>query len=245
MARSVTAREPLDLPANWKVYAASVGSEVWYVGLRTHNEARRNADDMATGRGLSVPRPSMRLRGHDHQSSAARAGRRSAADVLLWQDGGEEAAEHVVSRNTRTEGRRIGELAAMVGINPRTLRYYEAIGLLPSDHRTTNGYRVYGPEDEARLRFILKAKVVGLTLAEIGDILSIWCGGESPCPQVVALLDQKLATIDREITRLHAFRQELATLREEATRTRTAPAAVCGIIEHHDESREHREEQQP
>ena len=40
----------------------------------------------------------------------------------------------------------IGKLATRLGLNPRTLRYYEAVGLLPAPSRTLCGYRVYGEE---------------------------------------------------------------------------------------------------
>lgn len=58
----------------------------------------------------------------------------------------------------------IGELAVQLRLNPRTLRYYEALGLLPVPRRTMSGYRVYGEETVQRLAFITKAKNLGLTL---------------------------------------------------------------------------------
>jgi DNA-binding transcriptional MerR regulator len=38
---------------------------------------------------------------------------------------------------------RIGELAEQVGVNPKTIRYYESIGLLPQPPRADAGYRIY------------------------------------------------------------------------------------------------------
>lgn len=58
----------------------------------------------------------------------------------------------------------IGELAAQLGLNPRTLRYYENLDLLPAPSRTMRGYRVYGEETAQRLTFITKAKSLGLAL---------------------------------------------------------------------------------
>lgn len=45
---------------------------------------------------------------------------------------------------------RVGELANDLGINPKTIRYYEQIGLLPDPRRTLAGYRLYGATDRER-----------------------------------------------------------------------------------------------
>ncbi len=128
---------------------------------------------------------------------------------------------------------RIGELAAELGLNPKTIRYYEQIGLLPAPPRTASGYRLYGAEDVERLRFIGKAKAIGLSLEEIGEILALQREGRAPCAHVLELLDRKLAAVDRQLRALCDFRRELVGLRAEAARTATAEACVCGIIEHH------------
>src|SRR5437867_8880142 len=109
----------------------------------------------------------------------------------------------------------IGELAAELGLNPKTIRYYEEIGLLPSPQRSPSSYRLYDNADRERLRFILKAKAVGLTLGEIGDILSLRDRGQQPCEHVVGLLDQQVAAVDEQLRALKEFRTELADLREE------------------------------
>jgi MerR family Zn(II)-responsive transcriptional regulator of zntA len=129
---------------------------------------------------------------------------------------------------------RIGELAAELGLNPKTIRYYEQIGLLPAVPRTESGYRLYGAADIERLRFIGKAKAVGLSLEEIGEILALRREGRAPCEHVLELLNRKLAAVDRQLRALRDFRRELLGLREEAARTATAEACVCGIIEHHE-----------
>ncbi len=131
---------------------------------------------------------------------------------------------------------RIGELAAELGLNPRTIRYYEAIGLLPAPRRTPAGYRLYDAADRERLRFITKAKAIGLTLEEIGEILALRREGQPPCEHVLALVDRKLAAVDRQMRALAEFRQALVALREGAAEARTAEACVCGIIERHEPS---------
>lgn len=133
----------------------------------------------------------------------------------------------------KEQGLRIGELAAAVDLNPKTIRYYEEIGLLPQPQRSAARYRLYGEADCERLRFILKAKAVGLALEEIGEILAMCDQGERPCEHVLALLDSKLAAVDEQLRALTEFRQELVALRREATETMAAEAQRCGIIERH------------
>ncbi len=136
----------------------------------------------------------------------------------------------------KTRRMRIGELAAELDLNPKTIRYYEEIGLLPAPQRTPAGYRLYDAADLERLRFIGKAKEIGLTLEEIGEILKLRGGGERPCQHVVALLDAKIAAVDEQIQALTDFRQELLTVREEAVQNVTTDAHVCWIIERHERS---------
>lgn len=128
---------------------------------------------------------------------------------------------------------RIGELAAELELNPKTIRYYEQIGILPAQARTASGYRLYGPADLDRLRFIGKAKAIGLSLKEIGEILELQNGGERPCEHVLELLDRKLSEVDAQVRALTEFKQELVTMRGEAEETAASEACVCGIIEHH------------
>ncbi|PSO54940.1 MAG: heavy metal-responsive transcriptional regulator, partial [Actinobacteria bacterium QS_5_72_10] len=66
---------------------------------------------------------------------------------------------------------RIGELGDVVGVNPKTIRYYEDIGLLPQPARTTGGDRTYDQDDVDRLAFIRRAQQLGLHLDEIREIL--------------------------------------------------------------------------
>ncbi len=134
---------------------------------------------------------------------------------------------------TNTRQLRIGELAAELGINPKTIRYYEEIGLLPPAKRNENRYRFYDHADRERLHFIGQAKAVGLTLEEIGEILVVRRNGVQPCEHVLTLLDHKLLALEEQLRLLSDFRQELLVLREEAGQTMRSDACICGIIEQH------------
>lgn len=69
---------------------------------------------------------------------------------------------------------RIGELGTRLGISTATLRYYESLGLLGEPERSPSGYRLYSDDDEDRLRFILRAKALDLSLDEIRSLLQMW-----------------------------------------------------------------------
>ena len=128
--------------------------------------------------------------------------------------------------------RQIGELADRVGVNTKTIRYYESIKLLPEPARTPAGYRIYGPDDETRLTFIKTAQHLGLSLDEIREILALREAGTAPCEHVRGVLRQQVRDISRRIADLRRLRQELQTLDAAIEDIPQDAAAVCPIIEH-------------
>ena len=127
----------------------------------------------------------------------------------------------------------IGMLADELGLNPKTIRYYEEIGLMPAPQRTAARYRLYGDADRERLRFILKARAIGLTLEEIREMLMLRGEGQRPCGHLLGLLDQKLAAVEAQLKALREFKADLKTLRAEAAEGLGDDVGVCSIIEHH------------
>lgn len=131
----------------------------------------------------------------------------------------------------QTRGMRIGELAGELGLNPRTIRYYEAIGLLPEPPRTGGGYRAYNQDDLDRLRFIRAAQRLGLTLDEIREVLAFAERGEPPCGFVRDRLRREVAAIDARIAELLALRGELASLQAKAERLPPPPpGGYCPLV---------------
>jgi DNA-binding transcriptional MerR regulator len=124
-------------------------------------------------------------------------------------------------------GLRISELAATTGFPAATLRYYETVGLL-TPQRDPNGYRRYTAADTDRLRFVARAKQLGLSLEEIAELVEL--RGDGHCPPVrsrlAGLVVDKLAETHRSIDELTGFAAELARLAE-AIETTEAPE-VCG-----------------
>ncbi|HEU4362063.1 MAG TPA: heavy metal-responsive transcriptional regulator [Mycobacterium sp.] len=119
---------------------------------------------------------------------------------------------------------RIGELADVVGVTTKTLRFYEEQGLLPEAERRPSGYRDYSPEAVTRIDFIHRGKAAGLRLAQIRQILEIRDRGQAPCEHVRDLLDTRLADLDEQISRLVALRDTIAQLRNRAA---TPEPATC------------------
>lgn len=119
---------------------------------------------------------------------------------------------------------RIGELAAAAGTTPKTLRYYESVGLLPPPQRTLNGYRDYPEHVISRLDFIRRGQSAGLSLARIGEILRIRDDGQAPCAHVDTLLVTRLDEIDQQIADLLQLRQTVTQLQ---TASRTVDPATC------------------
>lgn len=127
---------------------------------------------------------------------------------------------------------RIGELAQRVGINPKTVRYYEQIGLLPEPPRTPSGYREYADVDVERVMFIKSAQRLGLALDEIREILALRDGGQRPCAYVRAVLRQQVTDIDHRLAELQQLRQQLITLEQRAEALPEPDGAICGLIDH-------------
>jgi MerR family transcriptional regulator, copper efflux regulator len=67
----------------------------------------------------------------------------------------------------------VGELAKKAGVTPRTIRYYEEVGLLPQLERTSNGYRTYTEKHLFGVRQIRRAKRLGFSLNEIKELSGI------------------------------------------------------------------------
>ena len=128
---------------------------------------------------------------------------------------------------------RIGELAQRLGLNPRTLRYYEQVGVLPQPERSSGGYRVYGQDDEARLRFIRTAQRLGLSLGEIREVLAFRDRNERPCAHVAQLIAQRVDTVDRQLRELRALKRELTALQRRIATDDAPPTEgrFCHYIE--------------
>ncbi|QQM45499.1 heavy metal-responsive transcriptional regulator [Streptomyces liliifuscus] len=122
---------------------------------------------------------------------------------------------------------RISQLAERCGVPATTLRFYEDAGLLPAG-RTPSGYRVYGEDAVERLGFISSAKLLGLALEEIRELLDV--REEGVCAAVrgrmVPLVAGRIAETEGRIADLSAFSAHLAAVH--ADLSGPAPEGGCG-----------------
>jgi len=124
----------------------------------------------------------------------------------------------------------IGEVAKRFELNPRTIRYYESIGVLPASARTESGYRIYPEETVERLEFVLKAKALGLTLDEIRKILALHDKGAVPCEHTRNFIRLKQKEINEKIEALTSLNKTLATVLKTRFRNRST-SSFCPLIE--------------
>ena len=115
----------------------------------------------------------------------------------------------------------IGDLSARLGLSPRTIRYYEELGLLPGVRRRAGGRRVYGESEIERLRFIERLKKLGLSLNEIKQLNALYAINGSTgemLGRLGELLDTHLAQLDSRISELMDLREEMGRYREHVGR---------------------------
>ncbi len=108
-------------------------------------------------------------------------------------------------------GLTIGELAGELQLNPKTIRYYEEVGLLPEPRRSDSGYRLYSKYEMERLRLVKRAKLLGLSLAEIKELVEYAIDGRCDVMEdrLLSLVQAKLGEIDQKIEDLVTFRDNL------------------------------------
>lgn len=111
----------------------------------------------------------------------------------------------------------IGELAREVRISPKTIRYYEEVGLLPRPRRSESGYRLYSKLETERLRLVMRAKLLGLSLSEIKELVEYAIDGRCQAleQRLLSLVEAKLGEIDQKVRDLVTFRDELARYRRD------------------------------
>jgi len=126
----------------------------------------------------------------------------------------------------------IGALAARSGISTDTVRYYERLGLLKPPRRTESGYRLFTAEDGRRLQFILRAKLLGLSLDEIQELLRL--AEEGDCQplrgHVADLLRRKIDECDAKLAEIAHFKSSLEVRYQRASVHLHEPGCGCAAF---------------
>jgi len=132
-------------------------------------------------------------------------------------------------------GLTVKQVAERAGLPSRTVRYYDRIGLVCAEDRSATGYRLYGPEEESRLRFVRRAKRLGFSLEEIRELMSAAEGGcGATVPKLQRLLKEKVEELDARIAELTAFRDgllEYGAAKQVSDPHRCGRGAFCGCLD--------------
>jgi MerR family copper efflux transcriptional regulator len=123
----------------------------------------------------------------------------------------------------------IGRLAQQGGVTIQTVRYYERRGLIPKPNRSPSGYRLYDRGTIRRLGFVRKAQLLGFSLHEIGELLSLRVRPGTTCADIRKKAHQKIATVDEKICKLSQIRGALAKLASDCRGK--GPTSECPILE--------------
>ncbi len=125
-------------------------------------------------------------------------------------------------------------LAEKTNTSVHTVRHYTRIGLLKPSRHPRNGYKVYQFSDATRLRFILAAKDLGFTLAEISQILDEAQHGNSPCPIVRGVVKQRIEENKKKIKDLQKLQKKMESALDDWSRMENSMPdgdSVCHLIE--------------
>lgn len=123
----------------------------------------------------------------------------------------------------------IGQVARQTGVSVETVRFYEKQRLLEPPQRTAAGYRQYPPETVRRVRFIQRAKDVGFTLREIGELLALRREPGTSCAEVKSRATRKMDLIDQRIRDLTEIRDALERMAAKCSGRGTL--GECPILE--------------
>lgn len=106
----------------------------------------------------------------------------------------------------------IGEASKASGVSAKMIRYYEDTGLIPAAARTESGYRAYARNDVHRLGFIRRARDLGFSVAEIGELLSLWSDRSRQSADVKRVANAHIAELEDRIARLREMADSLQEL---------------------------------
>lgn len=129
-------------------------------------------------------------------------------------------------------GLKIGELAKLAGCSVKAIRFYEAKGLMPRPARSTSGYRLYTERDLKRLGFIQRAKLIGLPLAKVKELVLHLSEQECACatirPHLEHMLRGQLKEVRARLDQFTLLRGELEGLLAKMGRgKRPIPEELC------------------
>ena len=118
----------------------------------------------------------------------------------------------------------VGEAARLIGVSVRTLHHWDALGIAVPSGRTWSGYRLYSPDDVARLQQVLVYRETGMPLARIGELL------DETDTNALEHLERQRALLLARITRLQRMVRAVEALTDKETRMSTTPEQRAEIL---------------
>jgi DNA-binding transcriptional MerR regulator len=106
----------------------------------------------------------------------------------------------------------IKELSDRTGLQDKTIRFYEEVGVLPPPKRLPNGYRDYGEADVERVKFVAGLRRLDFSLDDVSEILAMRDRREAPCRVVLSTLSVKADEIAQRIAELSRLEKDLRQL---------------------------------
>lgn len=122
----------------------------------------------------------------------------------------------------------IGEASKASGVSTKMIRYYESIGLISAPLRTEAGYRVYSENDVHALSFISRARDLGFSVEQMGDLLALWRDRSRASADVKAIALEHIRILDEKAKAIKAMSD---TLRHLADNCHGDDRPDCPIIE--------------
>lgn len=127
---------------------------------------------------------------------------------------------------------KIGRLAAVTGTSAPTIRYYEAIGLLPPAIRQSGGQRVYGDADIRRVTFIRRCRDFGFSVEKVRGLVGLMQDGDRPCQEARDVAQVRLMEVRKQSQELRKLERNLAAFVEHCDQSCTGGVgADCVILE--------------
>ena len=111
-----------------------------------------------------------------------------------------------MARNT------IGRVAERAGVGVETVRFYQRRGLIEEPKTPERGFRVYPEDTIHRILFIRRAKDLGFSLEEIGQLLSLKVDPGENCSAIKAYAEAKINSIDEKVRSLGRLKGQLERL---------------------------------
>ena len=109
----------------------------------------------------------------------------------------------------------IGRLGRLPGLEAKTLRYYDRVGLVRPAARTPAGYRLYAADAVDRVGFILRAKALRISLPDIRRMLAFRGGSAQACQHVLDLVEHELAALEAQAGQLELLHRDLRRIHRE------------------------------